>query len=599
MIRLAIKLFSLSLPLLTLACQGTLAPIQGPIRGTTPLPYKTSDLFPGPIPGKHYMVSASHPQAAEAGKLILELGGSAIDAAIATQMVLSVVEPFDSGIGGSAFALYYDADSGKVISYDGLIKAPKSAQKDMFLTGQGKALPYGAASTLPQAIGLPGTLKLLFELHRKHGTRPWSTLFDPAISLAESGFTVTPLMAHLIRETPALRQDDMAKTLFYTADGKPFTAGQQMVNIPLAKTMRQIAEKGADYFYRQELAQQIRARVNADLAQKYHWRTSDLANYRVKKRQPICLSYRDKDICSAPPASSGGVTLLQIMALVEPYMLNRLSPNSPTAWHLIAEASRLAYADRRALQADPDFIKIPVKTLLSDAYLDKRRSLISSDKIIKTVLPGYPEKKTTRSPAQTNAGPENKGASTTHFSIVDPDGNALSMTSTLGRKFGNYRMVGGFFLNNQMADFNFGNKNGQQTHPNHVAPGKRPRSTMTPTFVFNKKDGQFDMALGSPGGARQISYLATRLIAMIDWNLSVRDALRLPHLVNRHTITEIESKTPLQNIIPALQALGHQTKLQQFHSGLHLVRRRGNYLVGGVDHREDGAAYGDQQSIIE
>ncbi len=539
---------------------------------------------------KKYMVAAANPLAAQAGLEILRAGGSAVDAAIATQLALNVVEPQSSGIGGGAFLMHYAATSREIEAYDGREKAPKRSTPDMFLNHDGSKRKFHDTVPGGQSVGVPGLLSMLELAHKKHGKLPWEKLFDPAINLAKNGFEVSPRLNKLITTDRHLRKFFDTIDLFFGKDGKPLQVGARLVNKPLADTFRTIAKGGARAFYTGEIARDIVRAVRKSLINPGRMEVSDLRDYEAKKRIPICSFYRMWLVCGMPPPTSGGVTTLQILGLLHGVDLVKLEPGSAEAVHLIAEASRLAFADRNTYLADADFVSVPTNGLIDPGYLAKRAKAISPDKSMGKATPGDPGGKTAHlfGPARGH-----EGVSTSHISIVDGNGNAVSMTSSIENMFGSRLMVRGFLLNNQLTDFSFLPIVKGKAVANSVQGGKRPRSSMSP-FLVTDGSGKLVLAVGSPGGSRIIGYVAKTLIAMLDWKMNIQAAIDLPHFVNRNGVTDLEKGSALAVLKAPLEALGHKVRLADLTSGLHgIAIGKDGILTGGADPRREGVAIGD------
>ena len=535
-----------------------------------------------------YMAVAAHPLAAAVGKEILRRGGSAVDAAIAIQMVLGLVEPQYSGIGGGAFLTYYDAKRKQIRTYDGRETAPAAARPDRFLNADGKPIQFYDAVVGGKSVGVPGVVRMLEMVHKTHGKLPWRELFQPAIQLARQGFPISPLLYDRLSKEKYLPQIEPARSYFYQANGTPKPVGTILVNRPYAEVLSRIAHSGADAFYRGEIAKDIantvqKAAVPGDLT------TADLATYQAKERSPVCGVYRVYKVCSMGPPSSGGLTLLQILGLLERFPLSTLKPESTQAVHLFAEAGRLAYADRGLYMADADFVPVPVNELIDPEYLCDRAKLINPQRALTDAEPGKLPSK------QLVWGQDNsiEFPSTSHATIVDRNGNAVSMTTSIEDTFGSRLMVRGFLLNNQLTDFSF-----SPTTPdgkaiaNRVEPRKRPRSSMAPTMVFDRQ-GKLVMAVGSAGGSRIINYVAQALIAVLDWNLDSQQALSLPHYGNHDGATELEASTSLVNLQQSLEAIGHSVQVVEQTSGSHAIVRTEKDLIGGTDPRREGIVAGE------
>jgi gamma-glutamyltranspeptidase/glutathione hydrolase len=535
-----------------------------------------------------YMIAAANPIAARAGLDVLRRGGSAVDAAIAAQMVLNVVEPQSSGIGGGGFLLHYDKAEGSVLAYDGRETAPVAAGPDLFLHGPDKAYGFFEAVVGGRAVGAPGLLRMLEKAHRAHGKLPWATLFEAAIRIARDGFEISPRLAKLIARDPFLARHPGPRAYFYHPDGRPKEAGERLRNPLLADVFELIAQGGADVFYQGPLAARIVERVRSAVGNPGLLSLSDLAGYEAKTRTPACAAYRVYRVCGMPPPSSGGVTLLQILGHLREFDLGALAPGSVEAIHLISEASRLAYADRGLYLADTDFVAAPIAGLLDPGYLRARARLIDPDRAMGKAEPGAPPQRDGRLGTDRSL----ELPSTSHLSVVDGDGNAVALTSSIENVFGARIMVFGFLLNNQLTDFSFRPTADGKPVANRVEAGKRPRSSMAPTLVLDRQ-GRLVLATGSPGGSRIIAYVAQSVIAMLDWGLAPGAALALPHHVNRNGPTELEEGTALEAIAGDLRGRGHEVKVRSLNSGLHAIRLDDGVLLGGADPRREGVAVGD------
>jgi gamma-glutamyltranspeptidase / glutathione hydrolase len=578
------------------------APAQ-PEAPTAPQPRRAA------VVGTKHMAVAANPLAAEAGREILRAGGSAIDAAIAMQMVLTLVEPQSSGIGGGGFLLHYDASRKTIITYDGRETAPAGATPEMFLGPDGNPIPFAEASVGGHAVGTPGLVRMLEMAHREYGRLPWHRLFEPAMRLAEGGFAVSPRLHALIVDTPQLKEMPGTRVHFYDRDGKPHAIGAWIYNPSLFETFRLIANGGSDAFYRGQVARDIvatvsdpaqqgdPAQVSREKAQRRAGKLSlaDLALYRAIKREPVCVVYRGLRVCGMGPPSSGGIAVAQILLMLERFSLRGFSPGSLEAVHLISEAQRLAFADRNRYIADADMMSVPVRALTSHGYLDRRSELILPWKAMGRAEPGRPlAQHILNAPALDTT---REIPATSHLSAVDSAGNAVSLTSSIENQFGARLFVRGFLLNNQMTDFAL-KPTDEAGHLaiNRVEPGKRPRSSMSPTLVLDR-ERRLVMTLGSPGGARIIAYVSQALIGAIDWRLDMQRAFDLPHHANLNGKTQLEDGTGLTGLVDDLQKLGHEIEIVPMTSGLHgiAVVRRGDkiQLVGGADPRREGLAAGD------
>ena len=541
---------------------------------------------------KPYMVAAANPYAAEAGAEILAQGGSAVDAAIAVQAVLTLVEPESSGLAGGAFMLHWTPGSDKPEAYDGRETAPAGATPDMFLGDDKKPLGIIPAILSGRSVGAPGAVALLALAHKEHGKLAWNKLFDRAIELSENGFTVSDKLAAAIARDPALAMMPASQDYFFTLDanGKrvPVAAGATLKNPLLAATLKIIAAEGADGFYKGPVAQSIVDAVHAAPSRPGTLSMADLAGYEAKHRDALCRPYRVYKVCAMPPPTSGGIATLQILGILESFDMGEIEPMSLTAVHFIAEAEKLAYADRGKFLGDPDFVHVPVEALLNAEYLRQRAKLIDPSYSMKVAKPGTLNDK--KADAQgTNVSVAYP--STSHFAIVDAEGRVVSMTTSVEAPFGSHLMAGGMILNNQLTDFSFAPEEDGKPVANAVAPGKRPMSAMDPVIVFDK-DGDFYAALGSPGGSRIIGYVTQALVAVLDWNMDMQSAFDQPRFLDRNGPLEIEEGTSLEKLIPDLKALGHDVLPEKINSGLHGIRVTPEGLDGGADPRREGKAIG-------
>jgi len=566
------------------AAAATMAPAAEPPRPAAP-----AEAAAAPARAGTRMIAAAHPLAAEAGLRMLRAGGSAVDAAIAAEMVLGLVEPQSSGLGGGGFLMHFAAESGEIAAYDGRETAPAAATPDMFLDADGRPLAFRKAVVGGLSVGVPGLLRMLEAAHRDHGRLPWARLFEPAIDLAEHGFAVSERLHALIAGNDDLKTFAATAGYFLRPDGHPRAAGEIVTNPAYAATLREIADKGADAFYSGPIASDIVIAVRGANPNPGRLLPSDLGGYRAVKREPVCLFYRAWMVCGMPPPSSGGITTLQILGLLQGMDLAAIEPNSVEAVHLIAEASRLAFADRDTYIADPDFIPVPTAGMLDPGYLELRARDISPERSMGPAFPGMPG---IGGAARFAPDEARTGVSTTHLSVIDGEGNAVSLTASIEGPFGSHLMVRGFLLNNQLTDFSFVPDRGGAPVANAVEAGKRPRSSMAPMLVFDGT-GRVVEAVGSPGGSRIIGYVAKTLIATLDWNMDIQAAIELPNFVNRNGRTELEKGTPIEALAPALTALGHEVAIVEMTSGLNGVMADANGLAGGADPRRDGVAVGD------
>ncbi len=570
---------------------------------------------------KREMVVTANPLATEAGAKMLKLGGTAVDAMIAVQTVLGLVEPQSSGLGGGAFIVYYDAHTGKTTTLDAREKAPAGATEDRFLA-DGTSIGFFNAWQSGLSVGVPGVPRMMEYMHKRYGKLPWQRLFVPAKTLAQRGFKLTERtssqVAGLLARNPSCEDDDRlffrdpaAFTYFVNSDdctAKP--AGTMMRNKAYAKTLKAIAKKGADAFYCGPIAQDIAAAVQGDLNIPGDMTVADLRNYRVVEREPVCHTYRGHKVCGMGPPSSGGLAVGQILGIIEnrPDLMGA-TPLAVATVHLFAQAGRLAFADRNKYVADSDFVSVPVEGMLDADYLAARAGLLGNSDI-GTAEPGTPP-----GPFDPYA-PDGaaKLSGTSHVSIIDRYGNALSMTTTIESSFGNGVMVRGFLLNNELTDFSFAFEDADGTLiANRVQPNKRPRSSMSPTIVFDRH-GKVELVTGSPGGSRIIGYTAQSIMNSIDFGLDPQEAINVPHFMNRNGRTDLEEPIPgitldydAEALAAALVARGHSDPtvppeersvgIITQTSGLSIIQvgeaKKGRtLLIGGADKRRDGTVGG-------
>jgi gamma-glutamyltranspeptidase / glutathione hydrolase len=543
-----------------------------------------------------HMVAAANPLAAAAGREILRQGGSALDAAIAVQMVLNLVEPQSSGIGGGAFLVHYDATTKQVTTYDGRETAPERITANWFMGADGKPLAFADAAVGGHAVGVPGLLRMLEMAHKDHGRLPWARNFEPAITLAHDGFPVSVRLHRQITDTPQLKEFEATRRYFFDAEGNPLAVGAQLVNDPLAETLRQIANGGADVFYTGAIARDVVAAVERVGARPGVLSLADLARYRAVKRDAVCSAYRAVRVCGMGPPSSGGIAVAQALGMLEHLPMASYAPGSVDAIHAITEATRLAFADRNRFVGDSDHVPVPVAGLMEPAYLAQRARLIDMSRRAPQVEPGNPRHARLELFPPTRADTTFEIPATSHISIVDGSGNAVAMTTTIENGFGARVFVRGFLLNNQLTDFAFNPMDGERAVANAVAGGKRPRSSMAPTIVTDG-DRQLLLTLGSPGGARIIPFVVQTLVAHLDWGLDIQQAISMPRHVTLGGPLEIERGSPLVHVAEALRARGHTVAENSLVSGLQGIavsRKDGAvHLVGGADPRREGEAIGD------
>jgi len=547
------------------------------------------------IEAKNFMVAAANPLAAEAGREVIAKGGNAIDAMVAVQTVLGLVEPQSSGLGGGAFLVYYDAASKKLTTFDGREKAPLQATPKLFLDDKGQPLKFLDAVVGGRSVGTPGTVRLLADVHKLHGKAEWSTLFEPAEKLARDGFQVSPRLAGLIAsEGDRLKKYEGPRSYFFDQSGAPLKAGHILKNPAYAETLSAIAKDGADAFYKGPIAEAIVKTVREAVDNPGVLSLADFENYGIKEREPVCFDYRALDVCGMGPPSSGGVAISQMLGLMENFDLKALGPDNVESWRILGDAQRLAFADRERYVADTDFVPLPIKGLIDKKYLGERAKLLDGD-------PANP--KALSKDAVKAGEPEWDHAllfgrdaalempSTSHFVIVDKQGNVISMTTTIESGFGSRLMSGGFLLNNELTDFSFKTHDNGLPVANRVEPGKRPRSSMAPTIVM--KDGKPLLAIGSPGGSQIIGYVAQALVTYIDWGMPVEQIVAQPHLINRFGTYDIEAGTTAEKFAEPLKALGYEVKAGEMNSGLHAIEITEGGLVGSADPRREGVAVGE------
>jgi gamma-glutamyltranspeptidase/glutathione hydrolase len=539
-----------------------------------------------------FAVAAANPLATDAGYQVLRAGGSAIDAAIAVQMVLTLVEPQSSGIGGGTFVLHWNGHA--VEAFDGRETAPAAADERLFLSADGQPLSFFEAAVGGRSVGTPGTLRVLELAHRRYGRLPWRTLFQPAIHLAERGFRISPRLYTLLKSEEHLWRDPDGRAYFYTREGAPHEIGTLLRNPALATTLKAVAERGSNAFYTGDVAEAIVAKVRTHADNPGHLTIADLAGYQAVTREALCNDWKHYRLCGFPPPSSGGIAVAQILGILERVPvakpLERGQP-TPEMLHVYTEAARLAFADRAQYIADPKFVAPPGGSwfsLFAPEYLAERAALIGRQAMT-TVQPGAPGNvQTTHAPMR--AQPE---SGTSHISIVDAHGNAVAMTTTIESQFGSRQMVRGFLLNNELTDFSFvpADSKGRPV-ANRVQPGKRPRSSMSPTLVFDSS-GRLVLSVGAPGGALLIHYTAKTLLATLDWGLNAQQAIALPNFGVDDGPVFLEAERFAPSIVDALRARGHDVRELAMPSGLQAIQRTATGWFGGADPRREGIVAGD------
>ena len=541
----------------------------------------------GPQPTYRAIVSAADPRAAAAGRAMLAKGGSAADAAVAVMLALTVVEPQSSGIGGGGFIVYHDARKG-LTTIDGRETAPLAATPAYWLGADGKPLNFQSAVKGGKSVGVPGNLALAATLHTAHGKLPWGTLFGPAIALAQDGFKVSGRMHDALASKQAYLADVApARATFFEADGAPKPVGATVRNPALAATLTALARRGPAAFYNGEYGRRLVATVRGAARNPSPMTVGDLAAYAAIERAPVCGRYRAWRVCGMAPPSSGGVGVLAILKQIEAFDIARLGKESPVAWHVIAESMRLAYADRAQFIGDPAFVAVPTEGLSSDAYLKGRAALISDRATMPAVAPGDPP-----GARRLASVPDTEVAGTSDFAIADAEGNIASITSTIESVFGSGLMVDGYMLNNELTDFNFAPADAAGTPAaNRVEPAKRPRSTMSPTIVYDA-GGRVVVAVGAAGGPTIMAQVAKALIGVLDWGLPVQDAIALPQIMGIGDEVRIEPGTALEAITPQLKALGHTVVVTAMPLKANGIQAVPGGWKGGADVRSEGVAVG-------
>ena len=575
------------LALVLAACASAPAGLQDPTQNKTNQAAHTPEAKPAGVWQHGGMIAAANPLAVEAGLEVLRAGGSAVDAAIAVQTALGLDEPQSSGIGGGAFMLHYDAQTGDVTAYDGREVAPAGATDRLFLDEAGAPLPFWTAVKSGRSQGVPGAIAMLHLAWQEHGKLPWGRSFQPAIKLASDGFKISPRLNSVATQLKRFTEPSPDVVAYLMdASGNPLPAGTLLKNQAYADTLNAIATQGPKAFYEGPIARDIVAR-SGQAPMPGTLSLADLKAYRPAKLEPICRSYRERKVCGMGPPSSGGIGVMATLGILENFDMAATGPQSALGWHRFIEAQRLAYVDRDTYVADDRYVAVPIAGLLDATYLKSRAALISDTSTMAKVEPGEP-------PGAVKRGRDATGNvfGTSHFVIVDNRGNVVSMTTTVESLFGSQRMVRGFFLNNQLTDFSFANVDAKgEPIANAPAAGKKPRSSMAPTIVFDK-DGHFELAVGSPRGNAIIAYVTKALIGTLPWNPPPHDAVALPNIIARTSPVALDRSRASPELIQGLEALG-----QKFRdgggaegSGLHVIRLTPQGLVGGADPRREGVA---------
>jgi len=538
------------------------------------------------------VVSAADPRAAAAGVEILRKGGTATDAAIATMLALNVVEPQSAGIGGGAFFVQYDAKKKATTTVDGREAAPMAADPRWFFGPDGKPLSHSDAVPGGRSVGVPGTLRAMALAHQRGGKLPWAALFAPAIRLARDGFVVSPRLNNALNSY-ARHVDPAVRAIYAGADGKPLAAGATARNPDQAALLERVAKLGPDSFYVGPQAQKLVDTVNNATRNPSKMTPGDLASYTAKERPVLCGSYRKHRICSMGPPSSGGIAVLMILKQLERFDMAKLGKDSPVAWHLFAESSRLAYADRDMYLGDPDFVEIPLKGLLDPKYIARRSALISATTSMTNVTAGTPP----GAPARVRA-PTSEVPGTTSLSVADGAGNVAQVTTTIEGGFGSGLAVDGTMLNNELTDFDIVPVKDGYLVANRVEGGKRPRSSMAPSIVY-APNGEVRLAVGAAGGSTIIAQVAKAIIGVVDWKLSAQDAIALGLIYAPGQVAVIEKGTEREAMIPALEALGEKVQAAQLGLKANAIERVAGRWTGGADPRSEGVVMAQDGRVSE
>jgi gamma-glutamyltranspeptidase/glutathione hydrolase len=533
------------------------------------------------------MVVTANQQASKVAAKILSKGGTAVDAMISAQLVLGLAEPESSGLGGGAFLVYFNNSTNKITTLDGRETAPLNVDEKMFQDSNGKAIKFFDAVIGGKSVGTPGTPALLEIAHKKWGKIKWSILFEDAIELADKGFVVSKKLSSSIQKNQKSLSKFKKTKNYFLPNNKPLKAGIILKNKNYAETLKELAKNGSKPFYQGSIGNEIidtvqNAKINPGVLDQ-----KDLLNYSIIEREPSCIIYRKYKVCGMGPPSSGAITVNQILGMIENFNVSKLGPYNPETWKIIGDASRLAFADRSIYIADDDFINVPSRKLTNKTYLQNRAKKLNSLKKIENIKPGNFEDKLSQNFTDDISI---EFPSTSHISIVDMYGNALSMTTTIENGFGSRLMTkGGFLLNNELTDFSFKTYKNNKRIANSIEPGKRPRSSMAPTIIL--KDNKPIYVLGSPGGSNIIGYVVNAIISLIDWKQDAQRAASTAHAINKFGTYYLEKNTHLSKLETSLKKMNYEVKLKKFSSGLNIIHIDKN-LYGGSDHRREGIAIG-------
>ena len=541
-----------------------------------------------PIISDQWMVVTANPQASKAAAKILKKGGTAIDAMISAQLVLGLVEPESSGLGGGAFLVYFDNKTKEVLTLDGRETAPLLIKEDLFQDTYGNPLDFFDAVVGGKSVGTPGTPALLEESHKKWGKTKWSLLFEDAINLSNNGFVVSNKLSSSIKRSKNSLSKFVNTKLYFLPNDIPLKSGSIHFNKRYGNTLKAFAKNGSKVFYHDYIATDIVSTVNNANHNPGVLSIKDMNNYNVIERKPLCSKYKEYEVCGMGPPSSGAITIAQILGIIGNFDISKLGPKNPETWRIIGDASRLAFADRSIYIADSDFVNVPIKEMIDYKYLKERSKLLDRKNKLEKIKAGRLTNNLSMKWSEDNSI---ELPSTSHISIVDQYGNALSMTTTIENGFGSRLMTdGGFLLNNELTDFSFKSfKNGKKI-ANNIEPGKRPRSSMAPTIIL--KNNKPVYVLGSPGGSNIIGYVVNAIISMIDWKNNVQEAASIAHGINKFGTYYLEKNTIMSKLLPSLKDMRYNVKLRNFSSGLNIIHID-NKLYGGSDHRREGIAIGN------